>query len=124
MPRSSHSSNKSKPSTYAPVPFQNPMSSVGHPVPSAPTFGQTLKEGFALGTGSAIAHRMISSVFGAPTVNVQTPSSSQAVQQPCEKERTAFENCMKTKSTDDFCGEQQLSYTQCLRLSKETIKYQ
>ena len=122
MPRSSYSSNKSKPSAsaYAPVPFRNPMSSVAHPVPSAPTFGQTLKEGFALGTGSAIAHRMISSVFGAPTVNVQSSSSSQAVPEPCEKERTAFENCMKTKSTDDFCGEQQLSYTQCIRLSKES----
>lgn len=118
MPRSSYPQYKSKPSHKAPVPFQNPMSSVGHPAPSTPTFGQTLKEGFALGTGSAIAHRVVSSVFGAPTINVQ--SSSQTVQQPCEKERTAFENCMKTKSTDDFCGEQQMSYTQCLRISKES----
>lgn len=118
MPRSSHPQTKSRPSPYAPVPIRNPISNVAPLPSSAPTFGQTLKEGFALGTGSAIAHRVVASVFGAPTVNVQ--SSSQAVQQPCEKERTAFENCMKTKSTDDFCGEQQLTYTQCLRLSKES----
>lgn len=111
MPRSAQSSSKSTPAR-----FSNPLSSVGHPVPYQPSFGQTLKEGFALGTGSAIAHRVVSSVFGAPTVNVQ--SSSQNLPQPCEKERLAFETCMKTKSADDFCGEQQMGYTQCLRIAR------
>lgn len=115
MPRS----QSSKPITHPSTVFPNPMSSVAKPIPTlpAPSFGQTMKEGFALGTGSAIAHRVVSYVFGAPTVTMQTP---QGPPNPCEKERQAFENCMKTQSMDTFCGQEQLAYTSCIRVSGPT----
>jgi hypothetical protein len=121
MPRSSSSSSShrtaplSKPSAV--VPFQNPLSSVSVPNRleiQQPTLGQSLKQGFGFGAGSAIAHRF----FGA-TPTILAPSQPE-VKPPCDKERTAFETCMKTKSTDDFCGDQQMAYTQCIRLSKES----
>jgi hypothetical protein len=116
MPRS-QSSHKPSPKGFhtstPPVPFQNPLSSVANPVPRA-TFGQTLKEGLAFGTGQAVAHRMVGSLFGTTVV----PSQNE-VKLPCDKERNAFETCMKTKSVDDFCGEQQMAYTQCIRLEKK-----
>ena len=115
MPRSSSSQTKSRPGVRPtpPVVFQNPLSSVGHPVPSAPTFGQTLKEGLAFGTGSAIAHRLIN-----PFPSFTTKAPEPKPLEPCEKERTAFEVCMKTKSADDFCGNYQMAYAQCIQLSK------
>lgn len=63
------------------------------PVPmstAAPTIGQSMKDGFGLGFGSAIAHRMVSGIFGAPTVNtVAAPA------QP-----TAFEQCVAEHRDD------------------------
>lgn len=99
--------------------FQNPMSSILNttPPPALPSFGQVAKEGFAFGTGSAIAQRVVTSILGAPTINVSSPSQ-QAVERPCDKERMAFENCMKSKTMDDFCGNEQISYSQCIQLQK------
>jgi hypothetical protein len=93
------------------------MSSVGNIPPQVsiqqPTLGQSIKEGFGFGAGSAIAHRM----FGlSPTIIA--PSQNE-VKRLCEKELSAFETCMKTKSADDFCGEYQMAYTQCLHLAKK-----
>ena len=122
MPRSSSNSSvkhsaPSVPSTQ----FRTPSSSVGHPVPSvsaAPSLGQSVKEGFGLGVGSAVAHRVVASIFGAPTVNVaQTTGSVQPVKYPCDKERIAFESCMKTQPMDTFCGQEQIAYTDCIRLT-------
>lgn len=119
MPRSSSSSQKS----ITPVPnntsvFRNPYSSVGiTSTPSAPSLGQSIKEGFGLGAGSAIAHRVVTSILGAPTVTLSQPAPEKKAD-PCERERTAFENCMKTQSIDTFCGQEQLSYTECIRMSK------
>ncbi len=108
MPRSSSSQSK------VPVKYTPPQSSVSTPNRieiEQPTLGQTLKQGFGFGAGSAIAHRIFNPF---PTL---TPSDKK-IQETCEKERMAFETCMKTKSADDFCGEQQLGYTQCLRISR------
>ena len=102
------------------VPFQNPYSSVASPVAHAnpPTFGQTLKEGLAFGTGSALAHRFFNPF---PTSIVPTQTVSQQKQKPaCESERIAFENCLKTKSTEDYCGNEQMSYTQCIQLGEKS----
>ncbi len=64
-------------------------------MPPAPTLGQTIKEGFGFGMGSAIAHR----IFGAkPTVVVQqppAPSTEGAPTFPAE-----YVQCMK-ESNDD-----------------------
>jgi hypothetical protein len=111
MPRSQNS--KPKP-TLLPAKIQNPMSSVGAYTPPPPSFGQVVKEGFAFGTGSAIAHR----IFGAATNAILPSSSSTTPGALCDKERLAFETCMKTKSADDFCGSEQTAYTQCIRLEK------
>jgi hypothetical protein len=128
MPRSSSQSRSSsyKPSrpalpTPPPAVFRNPYSSVGHPTPivNQPTLGQSMKEGFGLGAGSAIAHRVVASIFGAPTVNTvitTTPQSVSVSKQPCDKERLAFEACMKTQSMETFCGQEQLAYTSCIRV--------
>lgn len=40
-------------------------------VGSAPTFGQSIKDGVGLGIGSAIGSRIVSSIFGAPAVEVK-----------------------------------------------------
>jgi hypothetical protein len=77
-----------------------------------------MKEGFGLGAGSAIAHRVVASIFGPPTVNTVASPSPQAPSQPCDKERYAFENCMKTQSMETFCGQEQMAYTRCIQLSK------
>ena len=119
MPRSSQpSASKPKlptPKTTVPAvqSFQNPLSSVGTTNPSAPTFGQTLKEGFSFGMGSAIAHRIFN-----PFPTVVEPSQKKS-NDPCEKERMAFETCMKTRSPETFCGGEQMSYTQCISLQSK-----
>jgi hypothetical protein len=115
MPRTSSTPSRSTHSKSLTVP--RAAQSTPQYIPSTPSFGQTLKEGFALGTGSAIAHRVVSSVLGAPTVTMNSPSEKK-IESPCEKERVAFESCMKFKSADDFCGNEQLGYTACLRNSK------
>ena len=49
-----------------------------------------MKDGFGLGIGSAIAHRVVSGIFGAPTVNtVAAP-----------REPTAFEQCVAEHRDD------------------------
>ena len=111
MPRSSAPQKKS---SHPPATFSNPLSSVASHTPAytPPSIGQTIKEGLAFGTGSAIAHR----IFNPFPTHVVEKKPVEA----CEKERGAFEMCMKSKSTDDFCGNEQISYTQCLHLSKQT----
>jgi hypothetical protein len=107
MPRSSSSQSK------LPVKYTPPQSSTPSRMEiEQPTFGQTLKQGFGFGAGSAIAHRLLNPF---PTLTL----SDKKIQETCEKERLAFETCMKTKSADDFCGNEQMSYTQCIRLSRE-----
>ena len=59
------------------------------PAPSAgPSLGQSIKDGVGLGIGSAIGHRIVSSIFGAPSVSV-------TAQGP-----TAFEKCI-VENRDD-----------------------
>lgn len=108
MPRS-QSTSKSNHSSV--VPFRNPYSSVGNTSAvhvEQPTLGQSIKQGFGFGAGSAIAHRM----FGM-TPTIIAPSDKK-ISNPCDKELTAFTNCLKTTSTDGFCGEEQIAYTKCL----------
>jgi len=112
MPRSSTKSSspaiRNTPSTITPTPTRLEF--------EPPTLGQSLKQGFGFGAGSAIAHR----IFGAAPQIVMP--SDKKVESPCEKERTFFENCMKTKSSDDFCGSEQIAYTQCLHLNNTKLQ--
>jgi hypothetical protein len=101
------------------VPFRNPYSSVGNTSPihiEQPTLGQSLKQGFGFGAGSAIAHR----IFGLSPTLVGQSVSDKKVESTCEKELTAFETCLKSKSSDDFCGEEQINLTRCLQKSPKS----
>jgi hypothetical protein len=65
-----------------------------------PTLGQSIKDGFGFGLGSAIAHRIIGP---APVVvqHQQTPASSASPQHPPE-----YERCMKESFNDvELCKE-------------------
>ena len=42
----------------------------------APTLGQTVKEGFGLGLGSAVAHRVVGAVLGPPKIEMAVPSGT------------------------------------------------
>jgi hypothetical protein len=87
-------------------------------MPTAPTFGQTLKEGLAFGTGSALAHRFFNP-FPTTVSSAATPAASvPQSKKPCDSEQIAFESCLKTQSIDAFCGNEQLAYTNCIQLSK------
>ena len=118
MPRQSSTTRftPSKPTQTSLAPrLPNPYSSVANTssplTVSQPSFGESLKQGFGFGAGSAIAHRMLGMT---PTI-IEAPSNKK-VEHPCEKELLAFEGCMKTRSSDDFCGNEQMAYTQCLHL--------
>ena len=121
MPRSSstsRSSTKTNSHTTSPTVFRNPNSTVGHPVApvTAPTFGQSMKDGFGLGIGSAIAQRVVGSILGAPTVNVVNQSEEKPREHPCDKEFNAFENCIKTRSMEGFCDQEQSSLRSCIQV--------
>lgn len=46
-----------------------------HSVASKTTVGQSIKEGFGLGVGSAVGQRLVSAFFGPPTItSVATPA--------------------------------------------------
>jgi hypothetical protein len=129
MPRNSsptkrHSTSYNPtPSPTAPVPFRNPYSTVGHPlaIPSAPSLAESIKHGVGLGAGSAIAQRMVSAVFGAPTINTVTTNTTPPSFKPqCDQELLAFATCMKTQSIETFCGQEQTAFTSCIKLSGPT----
>lgn len=93
--------------------FQNPYSSVANSATPSPSLGQTIKEGLAFGTGSAIAHRIFNPF---PTVQpTPTAPTEKKPTDPCQKERYAFEVCMKTTSIDTYCSIEQSTYAQCIR---------
>lgn len=75
-----------------------------------------MKDGFGLGVGSAIAQRVVGGILGAPTVNVVN-KAPQKQEHPCEKELLAFESCIKTQSTETFCGIEQSALVQCIQIS-------
>ena len=109
MPRTSSQTKK-------PAPVPSPTVSnheVMNPMNIAqPSFGSTLKQGLAFGIGNSIAHRLI----GAP-VSIEIPQKKENL--PCEKERLAFEACLKTTSSDVFCGSEQMVYKECIQTKKD-----
>ena len=112
MPRS-QSNRNTAPSITPSIPASRPSPQTSLIPPVTPTLGQTVKEGLAFGTGSAIAHRIFNPYTYTPSI------SNKKIESPCEKERLAFETCTKTKSYDDFCGPEQAGYVQCIQLSNK-----
>lgn len=86
-------------STPAPAPavaYPTPVFAPPQHQPSS--FGQSMKDGFGIGVGSAIAHRAVSAVFGAPkveTIGSEKKETTATILQP-----TSYEQCMKYNSND------------------------
>jgi hypothetical protein len=109
MPRSQQ--NRSfKTTTPSTIVKSQPLTPYIPVQPSAPGFGQLIKEGIGFGAGQAIAHRAVNAVLG----------SSAAVSQPisqtklCNSEREAFESCLKTQTGDSLCNNELTAYKQCI----------
>jgi hypothetical protein len=67
--------------------------------PQGPTFGQSIKDGFGFGLGSAIAHRII----GPAPVVVQAPATT--------TQSSEYERCMKESFNDaELCKQAKLDY--------------
>jgi hypothetical protein len=102
MPRT----NKSQPPSVPARPLLPPV-----PTIPQPAFIDSIKTGFTFGVGNALAQKAVSQVFG-------LSNQPETVKEVCSKERIAFQECMKIKDTDGFCGIEQMNLTECLRASK------
>lgn len=103
--------------TTLPAPITKPPTSLGPFQPTAPSFGQIVKEGIGFGAGQAIAHRAVAAILGPTTVQTLTTSQSSETKNYCVSERVAFESCLKIKTNDDQCNNEIISYKQCIELS-------
>ena len=70
-----------------------------------PSFMQTLKEGFAFGTGSSIARNMIDRVM----------PPSRVCHEPCVTEMNEFENCLLAQDSEAFCGDKRILLRDCVK---------
>lgn len=120
MPRSSpnhpSSSKKSVPTLVRHTPPAHPPTFSTAP---AASFGQIVKEGIGFGAGNAIAQRAVSAIFGPPTITTISstlPPGTPSESIHCNSERIAFETCLRTKSADDMCNNEILTYKHCLEL--------
>ena len=109
MPRTQQ--NRSfKSSSLTPIVKPQAIVPSGTLQPSAPGFGQLIKEGIGFGAGQAIAHRAVNAVLGPTTTTVvQTASESKL----CNLERETFERCLKTQQ-GDTCNNELTAYKQCI----------
>ena len=107
MPRSQQS-RSFKSSTLPTLVKSNPIIQHTPSQPSAPGFGQLIKEGIGFGAGQAIAHRAINAVLGS-SQTLPTPSQHKH----CISEREAFESCLKTQQSDG-CNNELTAYKQCI----------
>lgn len=92
-----------------PVPARPLLPAV--PTIPQPAFLDSIKSGFTFGVGNALAQKAVSHAFG-------LSNQPETVKEVCSKERIAFQECIKTRIEDGFCGIEQLALTECLRISK------
>ena len=76
------------------------------PVQTSPSFARSVMDGFSIGLGQSIAFNAIQSVVKGAQVDTK---------ELCKQERVEFENCMRIKTQDGFCGDKQNTYSQCLQ---------
>lgn len=81
-----------------------------------PSFVQTIKEGFAFGAGSAVAHNAVNSIFR--SFGSESKPEAKPIHDPCSKLRMEYEVCMKTDPIDVNCVSTYYPYTQCLQENK------
>lgn len=69
----------------------------------------TMAQGFAFGTGSAVAHRAVGAVMGgggssAPAEQAEQPAATQSYQQPevdpCDMDKQNFGSCLQNNNND------------------------
>lgn len=114
MPRNSKATYSFHPTTPTIFEKKNGFSSPAHvpSAPAAPSFGQTLKEGFAFGVGSSIARTMIDSALTRmgpeePVVSTKdiAKCNERALSDKCasmaDTHRQAWVQCMKETKFDD-----------------------
>ena len=117
MPRNSKATYSFHPTTPTIFEKKNGFSSAPATAPSTPTapapsFGQTLKEGFAFGVGSSIARTMIDSALtrlgpAEPVVSTKdiAKCNERALSDKCasmaDTHRQAWVQCMKETKFDD-----------------------
>jgi hypothetical protein len=105
-PNSSFSSNRPSRSVSKPQPKPQHV-----PVPiqtTAPSFGQSVKEGFGVGVGMSLAQRAVSALFGPPRVQSEVHR-----QDPCSQERTLMDTCFKVRGSDTYCEGEISKYKEC-----------
>jgi len=116
MPRQQQSKGKSI-QVKSPIVVQkqqkSPMTIGPRTNSSTPSLGQIVKEGFSFGLGSAVAHRLVGSLFGSTsTVYPITPSDDTNSQKPSDPVvQTA--RSIGASATQDMSG--QIDYLQCLK---------
>lgn len=113
--RSSTPARLSPPSRPISITAPAPMA-----IPAAPSFGQTIKEGFGVGIGVSIADRLVGSVLGPRKVEVAAapaaPVAVTAPLQPCREQESLLNSCLqKTKEGGFGCMTEVQAYQDCLQ---------
>lgn len=78
-----------------------------------PSFGSTIMDGIALGTGSALGHRVMDGIFGPRQLQVSTPNPSNDISnnEICKSLLEKYKECITTET-----------YA-CLELNELLVKY-
>jgi hypothetical protein len=98
-----HATNSVRPSFV----LKKPTNTI-EPVLKQSSFGQTMKEGFAFGIGSAIAQKAIGTIFGSHS----SPSSLESFSSTVEQD-TKILDSMNTVTSQDRID--QVEYIQCIK---------
>lgn len=93
-------------------PFHPPTSI--SPITPPISFGQIVKEGLGFGIGQSVAHHAVSAVLGPATSQTIMSHAPSETKVTCVSERVAFENCLKTNTSEDHCNNELFSYKQCI----------
>jgi hypothetical protein len=109
-PNSSFSSNR--PSCSVSTPQTKPQHVPALIQTTAPSFGQSVKEGFGVGVGMSLAQRAVSALFGPPRVQAEVPK-----QDPCSQERNLMDTCFKVRGADTYCESKIAQYKECLKFA-------
>ena len=121
MPRS-HSSSSNSNSRYTsttspkyhspigPIMSSSQIPSYTPSTQSSPGFFQSMKDGVALGAGSAIGSRIVSGIFGAPTIQTTSPAPPSPVGSnpgsnsgKCDSLQTSFNTCIQERRPVEEC---------------------
>ncbi len=83
---------------------------------NTPSFFGTVKEGIALGVGSSIGNRIVSGIFGAPSVEIKSTQGNPFDQNQikCSTEQLSFNTCIQDRKEVSECEEKLATLNKCL----------